>query len=457
VKAAQVAGKQTQTGASVDPQAAVPGKSTQVPDPAAVARGPRGPKGEKGDKGDKGDPGIDIATLGEFTERYDKAVHGWHSIAQKMVLAIDSIYTEAKKPKRPDIGEEIMVTLAVAALGGLVGLAGSLIASRVGAFVAESVPLRAAPTKIPMYLHTLGDGTEALIDGAAARAVRESTETWAKVLADAAKDAFKDAVKLNARPAIEKLLRAGKHPMDAFFEGQKEVVIDSARRAQIALLELRTETLMTAADPVLAAEAHANAIEARYDEIMEVTRTETLQKWLLLQAQSRLGTQKAFHRATKMDALPSVSGGMVQASVTGIIYVDVLENEGSFHAARGHLPGMTSAMLAQIQDQPIGALGLPIVYRVVNPGAAGLPGSGADDRAQFNIRVDERGGLTLGGLSSFHRDFLGGLSGFKPTTPKGFWSSAAWSDAALTDGAQTINTHLRQMTLAQLKVEPDHG
>jgi hypothetical protein len=459
MKAVAVAGKQTQTTAAVETPAPVPGKSTlTATEPAPLAQDPRGPKGdkgEKGDKGDKGDPGIDLTRWGEFTERYDAAILAWHHIADGMSQAIDSIYTQAKKPRLPAIDEELMMTLAVAGLGGLVGLAGGLIAARVAAESTQLLmPAISAQRVGTRIVRTLGEASGPIIDDVGIRALSKSTETWAKHLADAGKDAFKDSVKLNARSTIATLLGGGKaagmNAMDAFFEGQKKVVLDSAKKAQRAVLDLRTETFMSAADPIVAAQAQEIAMNELYEEIVDATKTEVLLKWLSLQAQSATGgASKDCLRTAQMDQLPP-------GKVSGVIYVDVREMDGELIVVRGHLPGTTEAMLARLRDQPIWALYLPVVYRVMSPGAVGEPGGSNGGGFEFHIRVDERSRLSVvGAISSHHKNFLGGLSGSKPIK-KDFWGTT-WSDDAINVGASTINVRLRDKTLADLKVEPSHG
>jgi hypothetical protein len=68
-----------------------------------------------------------------------------------------------------------------------------------------------------------------------------------RMLATAANDAFEDAVESLTGPRIQDLVRSGKKPIDAFFEGQKSAAVaagkhavDAAERDRPAILALES-------------------------------------------------------------------------------------------------------------------------------------------------------------------------------------------------------------------------
>ena len=256
-------------------------------------KGDVGAKGEKGDRGEKGDAGVnmDAVALTEFNAVYNKFSGAYTFLAQKQVLAIISIYTEAKKPDKPGLVEDILVALATAALGSVISVLGSKIAG-------------ALESKIASYL-----ADPASTSNPTLKRNYEKARAGAKMVGQAANDAFEDAVESITGPRIRRALASGKKPVDAFYEGQKSAAVDAGHAAFDKAEEQRTATLAAAAaDGKIAlatVKGLAESAKEAFQNAEEVQKRETLRHWLLYQAQERLGTVMTSHRRKEPTYRPS--------------------------------------------------------------------------------------------------------------------------------------------------------
>src|SRR5439155_5800907 len=116
------------------------------------------------------------------------------------------------------------------------------------------------------WVRELGNGRRTMITGDEAKWIQETATISAKYLGEFGKDAFKDGIKSIGGPRIRDLLKAGKLPIDAFFEGKKATAIDAAKRASDKLESNRTETLKNSGDAVVASAAVAKSMDEQYSE-----------------------------------------------------------------------------------------------------------------------------------------------------------------------------------------------
>ena len=294
-----------------------------------------------------------------------------------------------------------------------------------------------------------------MLENEEAAAIRSMTAATAKYLGEFGKGTFKDGIKSVTKSRIHELIKSGKAPIDAFFEGKKVAALDGAKKAADGLEAHRVEVQEKPA-PVLAARAVATAMNAHYDEVDGVQKDQTQRAWLRYQAQSRLGTRKtgrtdasgAEEVLTPLGHIPGEVGG-ITPTVEGVVFVDLYPGERYSHElVGGALPGLTRAMLTRIQDVPLSKLGLPIVYRIMaDKNGRGIrlpPGSSTGEENQFSIRVDEAGNVYNMARYPWHRQLLARWVSGDPSSP------AEWER-----GAHSIAYLGYVLTLRQLGVGPD--
>ena len=332
-------------------------------------------------------------TSAEFTAEYNKYAGGYAFLAQRQVLAIDSVYTEAKKPEKPDLAEDLLVALATAALGSVI----SLIGSSIGAAVERKIAARLA--------------TPSMSENQVLKASAERAQEGAKILGRAVNDAFKDGAKSLTSPRVRELLESGKTPIDAFYEGQKDSVVLAAKAAHDKAEEFRsTAEALGALSPVLptiVARSLAEGLQEEFAHAYQTQQRVTLVHWLSYQGQQRINRGK---QSIGPDGSPgTILHNMVERGdlqhridrVPGVLFVDayagpITDAEWTVWPIRGHLAGLTEAMISTLSG-PIGSLRLPVIYRVSSlyreggRGRSDLPQSMWPGPYAFNIGVNENG------------------------------------------------------------------
>ena len=463
-------------------------------DPDVVHRGPpgprgeRGPKGEKGEKGETGDPGLDAVYLTQFDATYNKAVSAWSYLTQKQVLAIDSIYTEAKKPQEPGLAEEILISLAIGILAAGGVTIGGLIAGRIEKQV-EAAFLRRLTFDTRMggtgrWVLALGNNRRTLVSKDFAESMQHNAERYAAMVGEATTDFFKDGIPEFAGGKIKKLLDSKKLPIDAFFEGAKDSVIDAGKKASDKAEDERAGMLQNSDDPLASAEGLVKTMEGLYDDAMEAQKELTLRGWLLYQARARLKTtagskatgvyggkyglrdpdaatedpkkpSQGFEPVTNLANLPKQAS--VLPEIPGVIIVDMYTTPGKspgFQIVRAILPGLSGAMLEMLETKTVMQTRLPLVIRVIashfsgkgyySPGGPHTP-----DEDQYTIRVTEDGNVGPFAFSRAHQKNLAEYVGASPTSPDEY----AFPDVQR--GADAIALAILMTSVKDLKIKPD--
>jgi hypothetical protein len=292
----------------------------------------------------------------DFDSIYDDYCDAYGFISDAQHDGIASMYTEAQKPSKPGLMEELLVSLATAALGSVVSMLGTRIERTLEKRLIER--FRIADPK----LH----------ENPTLKAGIQSARDDVKMIAKGANDGFKDGVKALVGPKVKELLSSGKKPIDAFFESQKSSVVIAAREASSKarkngpnVWKLRD---IHPALPLIAAQELLDAVNEALAHAEELQKRETLRHWLLYQAQEEFRTgddDKPSAHGT--DLSPVVREGAGQPG-SGILYVDAYVDEvggGTYtaFAIRGAMHGLSRPMLASLSG-PIRALNLPMVFSV---------------------------------------------------------------------------------------------
>jgi hypothetical protein len=204
-----------------------------------------------------------------------------------------------------------------------------------------------------------------------------------------------------------------------------------------------------------------------------VQKQETLSGWLRYQAQQRLGVvatgatlpDGTAEQVTDVSYIPGeVLGRIMPNNLPGVITVDCYFNEGyGILPFKAYLPGLSTAMLRQIESTFIKDLRLPIVYRVISArsldgrGYRAPGGSFTQEEDQFAIRVDERGVVRSlpRSLYPWHKEALARLTGAKPTSEGGWFSSDEFADTDVRKGAETVHAQLGWWNLRDMHTDAD--
>jgi hypothetical protein len=203
-------------------------------------------------------------------------------------------------------------------------------------------------------------------------------------------------------------------------------------------------------------------------EAVAIQKDHALAGWLAYQARSRLGTstkvnaQGVTEVGTNLTRLPGEVGRLVPNDVPGVITVDCYFGTGyGIHAYIGYLPGLSKAMLKQLDGKFIKDLKLPIIYRVVSRGTHGMGWRTPAGRAiavedQFAIRVNETGETWADMTKLFpgHRQALARLASGKPTDTH-WYTTDEYADNDVFRGLQLIPQQLGWYTLGMLHVDAD--
>lgn len=427
-------------------------------------RGPQGPKSEKGELGLK----RDWVYQTEFESFYNVAAHTWVTIATKQVEAIREVYTEAQKPTKPDLAEDLLISLAFAALGGAVNVIGTAIAVEIEKRAAAELGKRLVQNAEGLWFYQVGEKQWRMTyDMAKVKSLQDDTVRVAKLISEFGKDVFKDGIKNFVGPRIRGQLQAKKQPIDAFFEGLIRAATDMGDMRFSYAEAKRSYVLASAADPVSAAATEAAAMQAISASARDIQSEEVMKQWLLYQAQSRLGTFAPGTTVkgqpvvgTDFSRLPQGGGGyshIITGTVPGLLYIDAyVDHDGILKPfERWQLPGLTRNMLQIIGEKPLGDLDIPFVCRITNKdGSPELPTYIAGEEHVFNIRRNENGVVTLSHLYPKHQAFLARYVGAKPVEKGGWFSSDKWDPSDVQRGAELIMEGFSHATIGT-HVMPD--
>ena len=301
-------------------------------------------------------PDIGAMDLARFDSVYNQLTGAWPFMAQQQVLAIDSVYTEARRPDKPDLVEDILVALATAGLGAVISMLGNKLQRAIEGRLLKAV---ADPSTVT---------NEAL------KSAYGHVQQNVRMLATAANDAFEDGVESLTGPRVQDLVRSGKKPIDAFFEGQKSAAVaagkqafDAAERKRPTILALESFWPGLA---VLGAQALLDIVNETFATAQQVQKEQTIAAWLRYQAQAQLGAveytsvSEGVHgeRTTNLTTLGNVAG---LSATPGVLYVDAEQEDArTVRATKAALPGLTKPMLTSIETQAIRGLRLPMRYLV---------------------------------------------------------------------------------------------
>ena len=377
----------------------------------AVAAGTRPAVGEFSSVGLAAQPAqppggtvFDKLDPGDFDSAYNLLTGSFTFLGQQQQLAIESIYTEAKKPTPPSLEIEILTALATMALGVPISILG------------QRVEKAVRPELLPLLADTSTMTNEVLMKSAL-----RATDA-VNVMAKAANDALKDGAKNLTGSYVRKKIKDGKLPIDAFFEGLKKSAVDTAQAAFIVAEKHRKTVKALAvihpALPVFVAQTLLNAQDETYKAAYDQQRQETLTQWLDYQAQSKVGAVIGQPTPTSdnksvIDLNALQLSQLRYADTPGIIYVDAyIGKTGGLFKRKGYIPGLSVAMLKLIERRFIKDIGLPIIYRVVSMhyldglGVNQPAGPHTADEDQFSVQINEVGGIRTSRLYPWHEKAL---------------------------------------------------
>jgi Domain of unknown function (DUF4157) len=321
------------------------------------------------------DPGLEQEKA-TANSTYNKVVSAWSFLAQQQVLAIDSIYTEAKKPSKPSLEEQLLGALAEAALAGALGGIGGLLAGAIERKVTEIFIDRALKAGAGRFRDAAG---RFITNEAGRKLAADASRKTAKFVSEFAKDAMKAGVNSLAKPKIHAALSEGKEPIDAFFEGQKRTAVDAGKLGSDAAEDKRTDVLNDP-NPSQTAQVELEAMNDIFDAAEATQKDETLKKWLIYQAQVDVGVVGQGTGAGTTKLAGETKPGFFGSYDAGVLYV-VVQGLG---IKKAHLKGSTANFVALLQDQAINKMGIPVIM------AFDIPG-----KDYFYVNVNEQGFLWL--------------------------------------------------------------
>jgi hypothetical protein len=330
------------------------------------------------DELNKSETGPTAQEMAQANSIYNKVVSSWSFLAQRQVLAVRSIYTEALKPSKPSLLEEVLITLAEAALAGALGGVGGLLAMAIEKQVAKIFISSALKAGAGRFRDAAGRfvTTEAGI-----KAAELASKNTAKFVSEFAKDAMKDGVKSLAKPKIKELLSAGKEPIDGFFEGQMNALVDAGKKGSEAAEDKRAEILANP-NPIQTAQGVYEGMNEIYDATEEAQKSETLKSWMVYQSRVDTGVVGAGKPGEGTTDLHGERWpGLFGSYIPGTLYVVI---DRYLKVKKAHLKGSTAHLVALIERKRIRDLGIPVILDFDWPGVK-----------DFYINVNEGGFLWL--------------------------------------------------------------
>ena len=277
--------------------------------------------------------GVDFAGL---DAAYDKAENANNALMERRAIGIREVLGNLQEADSPDLTDELMKTLAIAALGLA---SGYVTAAVTGKLVAET-----------------------------AVALTNAVQT-------ALDDGLKDAVmKVGA-----KLAEVEGQSKPTFFASQEDGLVSLKQSAadKIADKKLAAKGKVSAtakdqqaselAKQIAGADQFRTATNATADSARNIQYQQSLAKWMNAQSQSKLGQTKGGNTDLGKAVDMSPTDHYTQRGAAGVIYVAFGMHPASRPFAvsgeRGTITvrGMTSAARDRIKSTPIKDLGMPIV------------------------------------------------------------------------------------------------
>jgi hypothetical protein len=340
-----------------------------------------------------------------FDSVYSAYCGTYSSLAMKQQAAINSLYTEAKKPEKPGVFGDLLVALALAGLGSV----GSLLATKLERATEKALLKGVADPR--------WHSNEALKDSI--QLARDNV----KMVAKAAGDGLKAGVNQFVGPKIRELLQKGKSSVDAFYEGQISSVIDAGQVAKqdSQLMSASVWELHHAhpALPMIIAQALLDSADETFAEAEKLQTRSTLEQWLVYEAQA---TQEGSSKAGTEKGTDLSNEGW-EGGAKGILRIlsHVEGGQGgqySLESDRGNIYGLTEFMLKTLTG-PIADLHLPTVYIVSSwerhdGGGVVDDGLGTRNRKQsFKVAVNEKGTISQSQRYPWQDKALGGIGGIE--------------------------------------------
>ena len=306
-------------------------------------------------------------------------------LAQKQQAAINSLYTEAKKPEKPGILDDLLVSLAMAGLG------------MVGSVLAQNLERTAEKSLIK----TLNVADPSMHENEALRSSIQRARDNVKIMAKSAGDAFKAGTNQFVGPKIRDYLAHGKSAVEAFYEGQIDGVIDvgasvaeDAAKRKASIWDLHH---IHPAFPKIFAQGLLDSANKTFAEAEVMQRRETLTQWLAYEAQA---TQSSDGKSGGKNGTDLSAEGW-ESNTKGVLRVLAHVDGGRgepwrLESDRGNILGVTENMLKTLSG-PIDQLHIPIVYIVSSwelMGGRGVVDDGLGTRnpkQTFQISVNEKG------------------------------------------------------------------
>lgn len=341
------------------------------------------------------DPGLEQEKA-TADSTYNKVTGAWSFLAQLQVQAIDSVYTEAKKPSKPSLSEQLLGALAEAALAAALGGIGGLIAGAIEKKVTEIFINRALKAGAGRFRDAAG---RFITNEAGIKLAADASKRTAKFAAEAAKDAMKTGVGVLVKPKIHAALAEGKEPIDAFFEGQKRTAVLLGKLGHDDAEDKRA-LVLSDPNPSQTAQAELEAMNEIFDAAEATQKDETLKNWLIYQARldaSVVGPGRTGEGTTNLsgEKWPGTFGSYD----AGVLYVTVRD----LRIKKAHLKGSTANFVALLEDKPVNKMGIPVIMEFDLPGVS-----------YFYVNVNEQGFLWLvpsdGGQGNIFLRMYGGAT-----------------------------------------------
>jgi hypothetical protein len=270
-----------------------------------------------------------------------------------------------------------LVALSEAALAGALGGIGGLLAGAIERKVTEIFVARALKAGSGRFRDAAG---RFITNEAGVKLAAEASKRTAKFAAESTKDAMKEGVKSLAKPKLHALLSDGKEPIDAYFEGQKNTVVDAGKLGSRRAENMRTDVLNDW-NPVQAAQAELDAMDDIYDAAMATQEDETLKNWLIYKARLDADVVEQGAAAGTTNLAGEKWPGLFGSYQAGVLYV-IVTRDLTIRKAR--LKGSTANFVALLQDKSINKMGIPVIMDFDIPGIS-----------DFYVNVNEMGFLWL--------------------------------------------------------------
>jgi len=368
---------------------AAPASPTLQRDPAATATAPA-PAVAEGDAKD------------QVADEVTKYAGTWPFMAQKQVLAIQSLEKEAGKPHKPTLQEELLKTLAEAALGGAMQGVGELLKGKIEEKIAEAFVESARDAATGRFR---GAGGKFITDAAGVAAAKVAAEKTGAFVGEAVKETFAETAITLIKGKVAEQLDEGKAPMDAFFEGQANALVDSGREGFNQAVDKGRQ--VKSQPPIIGlavARGLNKAMNAIYEAAEHKQKDETLKEWFVYQAQVDRGVYKDEKGTPKGTDMSAAADGFGILDSPGVLYVKIWPRGDDAQIDSASIKGTTRNFVSLIENKPINQLGIPMIItgKVI----------GGDD---WTVRCNEKGVIWVPDGGGFGRSWLIRLGGGRLT------------------------------------------